>query len=71
MKTKALEFAISFIGLLCFTASTIAFLLSYARGSVIWEGWLTALYSLYVKDRYRIYLDRKGKEACGCYEDSK
>ena len=68
---KIILLAITSVGLLCFTAATISFMLNYARPGVIWEGWLTALFSLYVKDRYQIYLNRKEKRECGCYEKSK
>lgn len=57
------------VALLCFTASTISFLLSYAKGPTIWEGWLLSLYCIYCKDRYLIYKNQKEKRNCGCYEE--
>ena len=68
-KKEIVLLVISFIGLMCFTAATVSFLIGFAHGGVIWEGWLTALFSLYVKDRYKIYCNRKEKKRCGCYEE--
>lgn len=59
------------IALLCFTTATISFLLNWATGVTIWEGWLLSLYCLYCKDRYQIYKNREERRRCGCYETSK
>lgn len=62
---------INVISVLCFGLATMAFFCKLSSGLVIWEGWLTALYAVYVKDRYKIYCNRKDRIRCGCYENSK
>ena len=59
---------IDIIGILCFGFATVSFFCKLSTGLVIWEGWLTGLYSVYVKDRYKIYCNRKDRIRCGCYE---
>ncbi len=60
--------ALDIISVLCFGVATVCFICNLAHGLVIWEGWLTALYAVYVKDRYKIYCIKKDRIRSGCYE---